>query len=40
MPLQRLAYTTDLTDEEWQILGPSCRQKSRAVDPVNTRYAR
>ena len=40
MSFQRLAYTTDLTDEERQILAPSCRQRSLAVDPVTTRDAK
>jgi hypothetical protein len=40
MSARRLTYPTDLTDEEWQILAPSCRQKSLAAAPANTRCAR
>jgi hypothetical protein len=35
MAARRLAYTTDLTDEAWQMLAPSCRRNRLAVDLVN-----
>ena len=41
-PMARPApdYTTDLTDEEWQILEPLLPPERPAVDPANTRCGR
>ena len=36
MTRQRLAYTTDLTDEEWQMLAPRLPPEKAGVDPANT----
>jgi transposase len=40
MPAQRPAYTTDVSDEEWQILAPLLPPEKPGGDPVSTRCAR
>ena len=40
MAARRLTYTTDLTDEEWQILAPLLPPEKSGGRPANTRYGR
>jgi hypothetical protein len=40
MSARRLTYTTDLADEEWQLLEPLLPPEKPVVDPGNTRCGR
>ena len=38
--MKRLAYPSDLSDREWQLLEPLCHRPNRAADPSPTPVGR